>query len=107
MGLGMSIAARWIPVLAEGGFSPTPLLYMTGGSLVFLFLTWHIPSVAGAMMAGAVTLSLADVYCPTLLLGRAGSVGLGAAGATGGALCVGGRWGINRLQNWTSIHAGS
>jgi type IV secretion system protein TrbL len=62
MGIGMSIAARWVPLLAEGGFSPTPLLYVTGGSLVFLFLTWHIPSVAGGMMAGAVTLSLADVY---------------------------------------------
>lgn len=106
MGVGMSIAARWVPVLAEGGFSPTPLLYVTGGSLVFLFLTWHIPSVAGAMMAGAVTLSLADVYYPTLLLGRAGAAGLAVAGAAGGALWAGGRWGISQLQNWTSMHTG-
>jgi len=30
-------------VAREGGFSPTPLLHVTGGALVFLFLTWHIP----------------------------------------------------------------
>jgi len=106
MGVGMSIAARWVPLLAAGGFSPTPLLYVTGGSLVFLFLTWHIPSVAGAMMAGAVTLSLADVYYPTMLLGRFGTAGLAAASAAGGALLTGGRWGINQLQNWTSMHTG-
>ncbi len=32
-----------------------------GGSLAFLLLTWQIPSVASAMMAGAVHLSVADV----------------------------------------------
>jgi len=106
MGVGMSIAARWVPLLSEGGFSPTPLLYVTGGSLVFLFLTWHIPSVAGAMMAGAVTLSLGDVYYPTMLLGRAGAAGLAVAGAAGGAVWAGGRWGLNQLQNWTSMHTG-
>ena len=57
MGLGMGIAARWMPVLERGGFSPIPFFYVMGGSLVFLFLTWHIPSVASAMMAGAVHLS--------------------------------------------------
>lgn len=34
------------------------------GSLVFLFLTWHVPSVTGLMMAGAVSLSLADASVP-------------------------------------------
>ena len=106
MGVGMTIAARWVPLLESGGFSPLPLFYVMGGSLVFLFLTWHIPSVAGAMMAGAVTLSLADVYYPTMLLGRAGAAGLAVAGAAGGALWAGGRWGLNQLQNWTSMHTG-
>jgi type IV secretion system protein TrbL len=106
MGVGMSIAARWVPLLSAGGFSPTPLLYVTGGALVFVFLTWHIPSVAGAMMAGAVTLSLADVYYPTMLFSRAGAAGLAAAGAVGSAAWAGGHWGISQLQKWTSLQTG-
>ncbi len=69
MGVGTSIAARWVPVLERGAFSPIPFFYVMGGSLVFLFLTWHIPSVASAMMVGAVHLSLADVYYPAMLAG--------------------------------------
>lgn len=107
MGVGMTIAARWVRLLGEGGFSPIPLLHVTGGALVFLFLTWHIPSVAAAMMAGAVTLSLADVYYPTMLLGRAGAAGLAVAGAAGSAVWAGGRWGMDQLQKWTSMHTGA
>ncbi|HTP29477.1 MAG TPA: P-type conjugative transfer protein TrbL [Anaeromyxobacteraceae bacterium] len=105
MGIGVTIADRWKTVLADAT-SPVPFFYVMAGSLVFLFLTWHIPSVAGAMMAGAVTLSLADVYYPSMLLGRAGAAGLAVAGAAGGTLWAGGRWGISQLQNWTSMHTG-
>src|SRR5574341_347853 len=106
MGVGMTIAARWVPLLESGGFSPLPLFYVMGGSLVFLFLTWHIPSVAGGMMAGAVTLSLADVYYPTMLFSRGSAAGLAAAGAVGSAVWAGGHWGISQLQKWTSAHTG-
>jgi len=102
MGVGMSIAARWVPVLERGGFSPIPFFYVMGGSLVFLFLTWHIPSVASAMMAGAVHLSLADVYYPAMLAGRAGAAGL----ATAGALFALGHWGHSRLREWAALHTG-
>ena len=102
MGVGMGIAARWVPVLGRGGFSPIPFFYVMGGSLVFLFLTWHIPSVAAAMMAGAVHLSLADVYYPAMLAGRAGAAGL----ATAGAVFTLGRWGHDRLREWSSLHTG-
>jgi type IV secretion system protein TrbL len=102
MGVGMSIAARWVPILERGGFSPIPFFYVMGGSLVFLFLTWHIPSVASAMMVGAVHLSLADVYYPLMLAGRAGGVALGAAGA----VMSFGRWGTGRLAEWTGMHTG-
>ena len=102
MGVGMGIAARWGPVLGRGGFSPIPFFYVMGGSLVFLFLTWHIPSVAAAMMAGAVHLSLADVYYPAMLAGRAGAAGL----ATAGAVFAFGRWGHDRLREWSSLHTG-
>jgi len=102
MGVGMGIAGRWVPVLARGGFSPVPFFYVMGGSLVFLFLTWHIPSVASAMMAGAVHLSLADVYYPAMLGARAGAAGL----ATAGALFTAGRWTHSKLRQWTAAHTG-
>src|SRR2546429_147042 len=99
MGVGMSIATRWAPVLDRGGSSPIPFFYVMGGSVVFLFLTWHIPSVASAMMVGAVHLSLADVYYRAMLVGRGGAVGLVAAGA----LFTLGRWGHGKLREWAAL----
>src|SRR6266403_2791909 len=107
MGVGMGIAARWMPVLERGGFSPIPFFYVMGGSLVFVFLTWHIPSVAGSMMAGAVRLSLADAVYPATWGSRAAGAGLIAAGAAGGAAVAAGRWSIDRLRVYTSLHTGN
>jgi type IV secretion system protein TrbL len=104
MGVGMGIAARWMPVLERGGFSPIPFFYVMGGSLVFVFLTWHIPSVAGSMMAGAVSLSLADAVYPAIWGSRAAGAGLIAASAVGGTAVAAGRWGIDRLRTYTSLH---
>jgi type IV secretion system protein TrbL len=107
MGVGMSIAGRWIPVLERGGFSPIPFFYVMGGSLVFVFLTWHIPSVAGSMMAGAVSLSLADAVYPAIWGSRAAGAAVLAAGAVGGAAVAAGRWGVDRLRVHTSLHTGN
>jgi type IV secretion system protein TrbL len=104
MGVGMGIAARWMPVLERGGFSPIPFFHVMGGSLVFVFLTWHIPSVAGSLMAGAVSLSLADAAYPAIWGSRAAGAGLIAAGAAGGAVVAAGRWGVDRLRVHTSLH---
>jgi len=104
MGVGMGIAARWMSVLERGGFSPIPFFYVMGGSLVFVFLTWHIPSVAGSLTAGAVSLSLADAVQPATLGSRAVGAGLTAAGAIGGAALAAGRWGVERLRRHTSLH---
>ena len=107
MGVGMGIAARWMAVLGRGGFSPIPFLYVMGGSLVFVFLTWHIPSVAGSMMAGAVSLSLADAVYPAIWGSRAAGAGLIAAGAVGGATVGAGRWVVDSLRTHTSLHTGN
>src|SRR4029453_14603899 len=100
MGVGVSIAARWVPVIERGGFSPIPFFYVVGGSLVFLFLSWHIPSVAGSRMAGAVSLSLGDAVYPATWGSRAAGAGVIAASAMGGAAVAAGRWGlVHRIMN--------
>ena len=104
MGVGMEIAARWMSILERGGFSPIPFFYVMGGSLVFVFLTWHIPSVAGSITAGAVSLSLADAARPATLGMRAAGAGLTAVGAVGGTALAAGRWGVERLGGHTSLH---
>jgi type IV secretion system protein TrbL len=48
MGVGMGITERWMPILERGGISPIQFFYVMGGSLVFVFPTWHIPSVASS-----------------------------------------------------------
>jgi type IV secretion system protein TrbL len=107
MGVGMGIAARWMPILERGGFSPIPFFYVMGGSLVFVFLTWHIPSVAGSMMAGAVSLSLGDAVYPAVLGSRAVGSSLVTASAVGAAAVGSMRWGIDRLRSHASLHTGT
>ena len=107
MGVGMGIAARWMPILERGGFSPIPFFYVMGGSLVFVFLTWHIPAVAGSMMAGAVSLSLGDAVYPAVLGSRVVGSGVVTAGAVGAAAAGTMRWGIDRLRTHASLHTGS
>lgn len=104
MGVGMGIAARWMPILERGGFSPIPFFYVMGGSLVFVFLTWHIPSVAGSMMAGAVSLSLADAVYPAIWGSRAAGAGLIAAGAVSATAVGAGRRAVDHLRVHTSLH---
>src|SRR2546427_57573 len=105
MGVGMGIAGRWMDILGRGG--PIPLFYVMGGSLVFVFLTWHIPSVAGSMMAGAVSLSLADAVYPAIWGSRAAGAGVIAAGAAGGAAVGAGRWVVDHLRVHTLLHTGT
>ena len=107
MGVGVSIAARWVPVIERGGFSPIPFFYVMGGSLVFLFLTWHIPSVAGSMMAGAVSLSLADVLVPGAMAMRTSGAVVHSGALLGGLVLGAGRRGADHLRSATTIHTGS
>lgn len=107
MGVGVSIAARWVPVIERGGFSPIPFFYVMGGSLVFLFLTWHIPSVAGSMMAGAVSLSLADALVPTAMATRASGALVHSGALFGGLVLGAGRRGMDHLRGATTLHTTS
>src|SRR5262249_3150948 len=104
MGVGVSIAARWVPVIERGGFSPIPFFYVMGGSLVFLSPTCTIPSGAGSMMAGAVRLSLADAYVPGLMAGRTGGALVHSGALLGGLALTAGRWGADRLRTATAFH---
>jgi hypothetical protein len=79
-------------------------LWRRTGALVFVFLTWHILSVAGSMMAGAVSLSLADAVYPAVLGSRAAGAGVVTGGAVGAAAVGAGRWAIDRLRVHTSLH---
>ena len=53
-------------------------------------------------MVGAVHLSLADMYYPAMLAGRAGGVAL----ATAGAMFTLGRWNTSRVREWNALHTG-
>jgi type IV secretion system protein TrbL len=94
--------------LSTASGRPNPLLlrffYVMGGSLVFLFLTWHIPSVAGSMMAGAVSLSLADALVPGAMTTRASGTLVHSGALLGGLALGAGRWGVDRLRVATTIH---
>ena len=79
-------------MIERGGFSPIPFFYVMGGSLVFVFLTWHIPSVAGSMMAGAVSLFLADALVPGAMATRAGGTLVHSGALLGGLALDAGRW---------------
>src|SRR3989442_4987937 len=94
MGVGMGLAPGWMPTLDRGGFSPTPLSCVMGVSLVFICLTWNIPSFAGSMMAGAVSLSLADAVYPAILGSRAAGAGVATAAAVGAGAIAAGRGGL-------------
>src|SRR2546422_97546 len=98
MGVGMEIAARWMSILERGGFSPIPFFYVVGGSLVFVFLTWHIPSVAGFITARALRPSLPHPAPPAAVGVRGGGGGVAGGGGVGRARAAG-----NARGTWRTV----
>ena len=62
IGLGSTLAPQWAAAFttAQASALPDPLVYfeVMGGAVVFMILSWQIPSLAGAMMAGSPSLTL-------------------------------------------------
>ena len=83
MGVGITLAGRW-SVILEQPASPMPFLYVAGGALVFVFVTWHIPSVAAALIAGTVQLSLADMQRSAMAAAHPGVAAASAVFRRGG-----------------------
>lgn len=85
VGVGTFVVARWTPLLEQSGQDLAALLQIVGGALVYAFLAWSIPNLAGSAMNGAVSLTLTDAA----FAGRAAS-GLGGGATRGGAAVTGG-----------------
>ena len=84
VGVGTFVVARWTPLLEQSGRDLASLLQIVGGALVYAFLAWSIPNLAGSAMNGAVSLTLTDAA----FAGRAAS-GLGGGATRGGAAVTG------------------
>jgi type IV secretion system protein TrbL len=80
VGVGTFMVTRWTPLLEQSGRDLASLLQIVGGALVYAFLAWSIPNLAGSAMNGAVSLTLTDAA----FAGRAAS-GLSGSAARGGA----------------------
>jgi len=58
IGVGTALAASWAPTLAGAGTSPADLFAILGASVVYMIVSWQIPSFASSMIAGSVNLTL-------------------------------------------------
>lgn len=81
IGLGVAVAVNWLPLLENASLaSPDPLYAVIGSSIVFLMLSWSIPSMASSLVAGGVSMTLGSAMSTALLTG-AGVAGAGAGGS--------------------------
>lgn len=83
IGLGVAVAVQWLPLLESASLdSPDPLYAVIGSSIVFLMLSWNIPSMAASLVSGGVSMTLGGAMSTALLTGA----GVAGAGAGGGAM---------------------
>jgi type IV secretion system protein TrbL len=84
LGIGGSLANDWISKFQQlSSIEMSPFLEIAGGSLVYLFVAWAIPSKAEAIMSGATNATLGGVVAATSVASTAASiVSGGVSGAT-------------------------
>lgn len=83
IGLGVAVAVHWVPLLENTSLdSPDPMYAVIGSSIVFLILSWNIPSMASSLVSGGVSMTLGSAMSTALLTGA----GVAGAGAGGGAM---------------------
>lgn len=80
IGVGSSIAPSWMPLIESASqFNPAPVIEVIISAMIFAFLAWSIPSTAGSLIAGSVSMTLGGAAGAGILTG-AGILGAGAAG---------------------------
>lgn len=100
IGVGMTSANSWSNLLAAGVAGNDDFLrncfFVLAGSLLFVFISWSIPSLAGSMLGGA----------PSLTAGAAAGV-MGGVAAGGVALAAGAAGGVGNLLKKAASLGGS
>lgn len=79
VGLGYGLGTQWAALFANGIAPPETYIEVAAASLIFSFLAWQIPSLAGSLMNGSPRMTLGS------FLSTAGATVVGGAVALGGA----------------------
>jgi type IV secretion system protein TrbL len=87
VGLGYGLGQQWAALFANGIAPPETYIEVVGAALIFGFLAWQVPSLAGSLMNGAPRMTLGS------FLNTAGAVAVGGVvvGSGVGGLISGAR----------------
>lgn len=72
VGLGYALGQQWAALFANGIAPPETYIEVVGAALIFGFLAWQIPGLAGSLMNGAPRMTLGS------FLNTAGTVAVGS-----------------------------
>ena len=80
IGLGTGLAPQFQQLLADavnqGGPQPSLYFDLAAGALIFMILSWHVPSLAASMMTGSPSLTLGTAATTTAMLTAAVAKGV-------------------------------
>jgi type IV secretion system protein TrbL len=87
VGLGYALGRQWAALFSNGIAPPETYIEVIGAALIFGFVAWQVPGLAGSLMNGAPRMSLGS------FLETAGSVAVGGVvlGSGVGGMLAGGR----------------
>lgn len=86
VGLGYGLGQQWASLFSNGIAPPGTYIEVVGAALIFGFVAWQIPSLAGSLMNGAPRMTLGS------FLSTAGAVAVGGVVVAGGiGAMIGGR----------------
>jgi len=91
VGVGGELTADWGETLFnDGRFSVNPMMEVLGVSVIYAILAWNVPSLAGSMLSGQVSMQGSSVVAGSLAAGavagrasRSGARGVAAGGELG------------------------
>lgn len=87
VGLGYGLGQQWTSLFSNGIAPPETYIEVVGAALIFGFVAWQIPGLAGSLMNGAPRMTLGS------FLNTAGAVAVGGVVVAGGigGMIAGGR----------------